>query len=135
MRIKNLVNVIFGTAILLFACPTILLAGVILHAEHQIVSSQATDLGMETLIRMYILNEGSESLTAVTLEVVNPPLIDSSDEPVRLSISELPVNEEVVVDWTLLSHGRVWEGQPLVFHGTGINASGATVNFPMLSRP
>ena len=108
MRFKNFANVISSILILLFACPAMLLSGDILHVEHQIVSSQETDLGIETTIRLYISNEGQESLSTVTLDVVQPVLFGSSDEPANLTISELPVNEEVVVDWSVLSHGRIF---------------------------
>jgi hypothetical protein len=77
------------------------------QAEYEIVSSQVTELGHETLLRVYLRNTGSGSLTAVTLEVIDPLLIGPSGELVGLSISDLPINQEVVVNWTILDPLRM----------------------------
>lgn len=108
-------------------------AETVLIATHQVVSIQESEGGFAVSLSLTINNGGVDSISSVTLEIIDP-MIMALPGTATLSISSLPVGS-TQVNWDITTLNPLIEaGLPLSIIGNGTDSSGNPVEFFVVSE-
>jgi len=102
-------------------------------ATHTVVSQQQTANGSDVTLNITMNNQGSISLSNITLTLMEPMGLDGPDSNV-LSLGSLTAGTSVSFSWSISILDPEMQPLPLMIEASGTDVNGNAVHFPLLSE-
>ena len=120
--------------VMLYGLTNTVFADTNITAQHQLISQAEGTNSFDISLSFTVQNSGLESLSDVTLEIIDPT-VTAEPGTNKLHLASLLSEEQLQVDWDIISSAPfIGHGLPLIIIGNGIDGNNQPVQFQIISK-